>query len=130
MPDYSVPKDIAEYLEDQTIGTVGTDIFAGFMPDDPDNCIAIYQYAGNKPDLGQDLDTPGVQIVIRNSVLATALTKAKTVFDTLHEATWITSMESGKSYYYIEATGMPMQTASDKKGLHHIIINFMVTKET
>ena len=128
MVDYSMPRDIAKFLETQAIGTVGTDIFVGLMPDSPSNCIAVYQYAGQKPQLGLDLEEQGLQVRVRNSSWATAMTKAKSIYDLLHEKTWDTTMESGKVVYFIEATGAMMQGGKDPKGLHHVILNFIVTR--
>lgn len=128
MVDYSMPKDIAEFLEDASVGTVGTDIFVGQMPDSPDNCITVYQYAGQKPQLGLDLEEPGLQIRVRNTSWAAAMTLAKSIYDLLHEKTWDTTMESGKVVYFIEATGSMAQGGKDPKGLYHVILNFTVTR--
>jgi len=35
--------EIGAYLATKSIGTVGTDIFLGWMPDQPDNCIALFE---------------------------------------------------------------------------------------
>jgi hypothetical protein len=64
-------QDIAEYLEDQTIGTVGTSIFVGYMPDAPAVCIALYEYAGMEPMYTHDghiVRRPGLQVVARGAV--------------------------------------------------------------
>lgn len=64
-------QDIAEYLEDHSIGTVGTDMFVGYMPDAPAACIALYEYAGRPPDRAHDgnkVTRPGLQVVVRGAV--------------------------------------------------------------
>ena len=47
--------DLAEYLEDQAVGTVGTDIFKGFMPPTPNSCVTIYDAGGNYIPQGPDV---------------------------------------------------------------------------
>lgn len=64
-------QDIAEYLEDLSIGTVGTSIFVGYMPDAPAACIALYEYAGMRPLITHDghiVYRPGLQVVVRGAV--------------------------------------------------------------
>jgi hypothetical protein len=63
--------DIAEYLEDGAIGTVGTSIFIGHMPETPAACIAVYEYAGSEPlrtHDGTTIPRPGLQVVARGGV--------------------------------------------------------------
>jgi hypothetical protein len=64
-------QDIAEYLEDHAIGTAGTSIFVGYMPDAPAVCIALYEYAGKEPYRTHDgtkIYRPGLQVVARGAV--------------------------------------------------------------
>jgi hypothetical protein len=39
-------EDITDYLSSGGVGTVGTDIFASMMPDNPDDCVAVYETGG------------------------------------------------------------------------------------
>lgn len=128
--DFNMPKDIAEYLEDVSIGTVGTDIFVAQMPDLPANCIALYQYTGEVPPLTWAGERPSLQVRVRNSVWKTGMLNAQKVQEKLHKLTYNTSMESGQIYYYIEALGSVMQMGRDKKGQYHFSQNFRVTKGT
>jgi hypothetical protein len=78
--------EIAEYLEDEAIGTVDTDIFVGFMPDDPADCICLYEYAGSAPDWtgdGKKHMNPGLQVVGRGNVHATVRAKLQEIEDLL-----------------------------------------------
>lgn len=64
-------QDVAEYLEDQSIGTIGTSIFVGYMPDAPAKCLTVYEYAGMEPERTHDgrvVRRPGLQIRARGSV--------------------------------------------------------------
>ena len=67
--------DIGTYLQYQGIGTLGADLFLGLMPDQPDNCIALFEYAGSPPDLHWNGEYPGLQVRVRNKSYAAARTK-------------------------------------------------------
>lgn len=74
--------ELCEYLEDQGIGTVGTDLFAGELPAGVINGIVLTQYPGSPPELtcgsdGWKLEMSRVQLRVRNTSEATALNKAK-----------------------------------------------------
>jgi hypothetical protein len=61
---------LAEKLQDDGVGTVGTNIFIGLMPSTPDVCIALYEYSGEPPretfnDGGASIDVPSVQVMVR-----------------------------------------------------------------
>lgn len=62
--------DILDYLADNGIGTVQTDLFVGRVPPDPDNCVVVLGQLGTTPapslDIA-DLLFPNWQVIIRNS---------------------------------------------------------------
>ena len=76
-----IAQELAEYLEDEGIGTIGTDIFVGYQPDTPDNCITIYDETAPVLDesQAQKVDLLGVQILVRNKIYLTAGEKAYTI---------------------------------------------------
>ena len=45
----SVLTDLAQRLEDEGVGTVGTDIFRGRTPDDPDELLRVQTFDGVTP---------------------------------------------------------------------------------
>ena len=123
--------DIAEYLEDQSIGTVGTNVFVGKMPPTPDLAMALFNYAGQPPDkVADDYETQGLQIKIRGATLTAgwdaAWVKANAIFEALHGLTNAT-IET-KAYHYIFATGSPAQMGFDELERPLFVINFMVIK--
>ncbi len=63
----SMLKDIADFLEDQGIGTVAADIFYSKMPDQPNDLVCLHEYAGEPPLLREQLDRPGLQVACRGS---------------------------------------------------------------
>jgi len=75
-----VDAELCEYLEDGAIGTVGTDIFVGFMPAGV-NGIVLTTYPGGAPEQtcgsnGWTIEVPRLQLRVRWSDDATAISKA------------------------------------------------------
>jgi len=61
---------LADKLQSASVATVATDLFIGLMPSSPDDCIAIYEYAGSPPlevlvDNDATLERPSVQVITR-----------------------------------------------------------------
>jgi len=122
-----VLKEIGTYLATKSIGTVGTDIFLGLMPDEPDNCIALFEYAGSPPDLHWNGEYPGLQVRVRNKSYAAARTKigeAMTALHGLHEQTL-----SGTRYLLIKARGSPEVLKRDNNNRVELFVNFEIIKE-
>jgi len=57
--------DIKDYLEQNDIGTFGADLFIGQLPPSPDDCVALFEYAGEPPDLHWNGEYPGLQVMCR-----------------------------------------------------------------
>lgn len=52
------------------VGTLASNIFLGILPESPDLCIGVFEYAGLPPyetfnDGGLSLDRPNVQVLVR-----------------------------------------------------------------
>jgi hypothetical protein len=119
--------DIGTYLQSQGIGTLGADLFLGLMPDQPDNCIALFQYAGSPPDLHWPGEYPGLQVRVRNKSYVAARTKigeAMTALHGLHEQTL-----SGTRYLLIKARGSPEILKRDNNNRVELFVNFEIIKE-
>lgn len=64
-------EDIAGYLAAEGLGTLGTDLFLGLLPDQPDSCVALYAYPGRPPAWEHDgpqpaLRYPRLQVLTRD----------------------------------------------------------------
>jgi hypothetical protein len=123
-----VLREIGTYLATKSIGTVGTDIFLGLMPDQPDNCIALFEYAGSPPDLHWDGEYPGLQVRVRNKSYATARTKIGEVMEKLHGLHEQTL--SGTRYLLIKARGSPEVLKRDNNNRVELFVNFEIIKES
>ena len=120
-------KEIGTYLATKSIGTVGTDIFLGLMPDQPDNCIALFEYAGSPPDLHWDGEYPGLQVRVRNKSYAAARTKIGEVMEKLHGLHEQTLSDT--RYLLIKARGSPEVLKRDNNNRVELFVNFEIIKE-
>jgi hypothetical protein len=79
-----MPKEICAYLQSQGIGTLETNLFWGLMPDKPDSCIALFEYAGSPPDLHWNGEYPGLQVRVRDTGYAAGREKIGEIMTALH----------------------------------------------
>lgn len=61
---------LADRLQSASVATAGVDMFIGLMPNSPDVCVALYEYAGEQPlevmrDNDATLERPSVQVLAR-----------------------------------------------------------------
>lgn len=119
--------DIATYLQAGGVGTIGTDLFKGELPPDPDNCVAIYEYAGQPPLVSVNIDRPGLQVRVRNQGYAQARAKIEQVYLLLHALANTTL--SGERYLIIRAVQSPFSMGRDSNNLLELVQNFIIMKE-
>ena len=63
---------LADRLQSASVANTGVNLFIGLMPDKPDVCVALYEYAGAPPlevmqDNAATLERPSVQVIVRAS---------------------------------------------------------------
>jgi len=97
------------------------------MPDQPDNCIALFEYAGSPPDLHWNGEYPGLQVRVRNKSYAAARTKIGEVAKKLHGLHEQTL--SGTRYLLIRARGSPEILKRDANNRVELFVNFEIIKE-
>jgi hypothetical protein len=61
---------LADRLQSASVAFAGVNLFIGLMPDKPDVCVALYEYAGAQPlevlvDNTATLERPSVQVMVR-----------------------------------------------------------------
>lgn len=123
--------DVADYLADNGYGTLGTNIFAGFMPDVTGTSIAVYQARGYVPLNPSNIERPEVHIVVRADSSADALDKANDVFNFLNKKGDVTL--NSVRYLYFRALGSPNLMYADythDPPQFWASIDFLVHKET
>lgn len=63
---------LADRLQSASVANTGVNLFIGLLPDKPDVCVALYEYAGAPPlevmrDNAATLERPSVQVLVRAS---------------------------------------------------------------
>jgi hypothetical protein len=124
--------DVAAYLQSKGVGTVNTDLFKGYLPDQPDNLVALFEYAGDPTELtmGDDdptLECPGLQVRVCNKSYPTGRAKIGAVVDALHGLA--ESVLGGKRYLLIRANQSPESIGQDANRRNEWVVNFSVLKE-
>lgn len=61
---------LADRLQSASVCFAAQDLFIGILPDQPDRCVAIYEYAGASPlevmrNEAATLERPSIQILVR-----------------------------------------------------------------
>ncbi len=94
--------DIAALLEDNGIGTMGTDIFVNDEPPDPDNCVTIYDTGGASGPVtnAKTYKEPTIQIRVRNRRYSDGYEKASLIQSVMESNSRSRYSPSGESYNY------------------------------
>lgn len=123
--------DIATYLAGKNLGTVGTDIFKGFYPDQPDNCISLFEYAGSPTELtmcgSPTLERPGLQVRVRDKDYSAGRARIGRVVDYLHGLAGTTL--GSTRYLLIRANQSPESMGTDANNRSEFVVNFSIIKE-
>jgi len=66
----TILESIGDYLVTNSLGTLGTTLFLGTLPETPDECVAVYENAGSPSAFtmgtgGIVIDYPMIQIIAR-----------------------------------------------------------------
>lgn len=125
--------EIAEYLEDEGVGTVGTDLFAGEVPADVANAVVVTQFPGRAPELtlasdGWTHEFPRLQIRVRNTDEGNALTKAAACGDALSKVANQTI--EGVRYRSVNMVQSPGLLFRDEQNRPNYGFNVEVERET
>lgn len=76
--------EVVAYLEDENVGTFGTDMFIGHEPDAPVNVVTLYPTGGRPPSPDLDKEYPSVQVRVRDISYVAGYTKAELILSLLH----------------------------------------------
>lgn len=123
--------EIAEYLEDQGVGTVGDDIFVGAQPTDPILCTIVKDTGGLPPDKYVPIKNPTCQIIARATTYLAAKNLVQASYDALVKKENFNlpnsdgSDDDGGTYiYWIEALQEPAEIGRDKNDNWEFSCNF------
>ena len=116
--------EVADYLEDQAVGTVGTDIFVGYLPESPNACIAVLDTGGMQPDPYLPTKEPTFQVFIRATNYDNGKTKLDAVRAILHQKANLQLISAGTYHYFILALSEGGHVGRDEIGRDLFSINF------
>lgn len=74
--------ELAAYLASRGIGVVARDIFVGTLPTSPVNAVMVHVDGGARPQYGDVLSRPHVQIQVRDTDVSTGAARAALIFET------------------------------------------------
>lgn len=94
--------DIALLLQANAIGTMGTDIFINDEPDEPNNCITIYDTGGTSGQVTNvtTYKQPRIQIRVRNNKQSDGHAKAEAIETLMETNSRLRYRPAGASYKY------------------------------
>ena len=130
----SMPKDIKTYLAGQG---VTDEIYIGYMPDRgaPDQCVALYAYAGQPPLISAELRIPGLQVRVRaasggyseaSDLIESIAGILKQVGDEVNEGAGSQAI-NGTTYHRIIPVQEPFELGQDDSERYTLVQNFYVT---
>lgn len=128
----SLAKDMADLLATQGVGTVGTNIYYGMMPDHddaPDECIAVIATSPLFLNPKWKRDELTFQVLIRGSKRSyeTAAAKAKAVMDALLGID--NQTVNGNTYLQWNITSGPSALGYDSRERAAFSVNFRCVQE-
>lgn len=132
--------EIATKLAALGVGTVGSTLYIGILPETPDACTSIFEYGGLGPDFkigttGIDFETPAVQVICRGVAwdYATPRANISTAYTGLAavEAATLTSSSGGTSafYHWIHPQQSPFIMERDANNRVLFACNFLCEKD-
>lgn len=124
-------QDITTLLVADGIGSPGTTLFWGHMPDMPDSCVAVYEYMGEQPvytKVGMEWERPRIQVVTRAKTHVEAVQKAQDVYAILGFVKGSTI--NGTLYDSIRARQRPFAdpNGKDDRGRFRVFCNYAIKK--
>ncbi len=117
-------EDVAQHLHNQGIGVLGTSLFKSYMPETPDNAIAVIATGGTKPDEYLPLKSPTFQVLIRNTDYQAGDAKLQAVRTALHQKINTLLIDGGIYFYKILAIAEGGPIGRDENARDSFSINF------
>lgn len=119
---------IATYLQAQSLGTLGTTLFYGYLPTASGTIAVVYDTGGDPPDARIGYDYPTFQIRTRANAGATsvsdAYTKAVAIYNVLQSLNNVT-LSDGTILIDIQAIqSAPISLDKDEMGRAEFTLNF------
>lgn len=116
--------DVADYLEINSLGTVGTDIFCGRLPDSPDDCISVHDDGGGPPDGYIPTRLQSFYVYVRATRYPDGVSRIDKIRDLLHRKS-NDELVSGQTFlFYVLAKNDGGHIGRDENGRDIFRIDF------
>lgn len=127
----SVLSDLAQLLQTEGVGTVGTDIFMVRRPDSPNTCLTLTEYQGEDNRLPGPTNIPAderlsVQVAARAESYPDAEALASQAFTALHFRH--KTLASGRRYAWSKANQSPGYIGVDANDRKLIVFNLRLRR--
>ena len=124
-------EELALFLEQRSIGTRGTDLFTGLLPETPDSAVALLERGGSQPGfvldlVGVNMENPAVSVWARDASYVTARIKSQDAMDAL--AGINNTFLSGVKYLTATPSSSPFLLKRDENDRFVIAFNVHITK--
>lgn len=118
--------DLATYLQAQSIGTMGTNLFISGFAGDTDDQVALIGTGGVEPYKDIPVARPTVQVSIRNKSYEAGIAKAYEIFNLLDQADdRLVLKAGGVDVMQVNALSEPNYLGADNSSRHLFTINFV-----
>jgi hypothetical protein len=116
-------EDLATALQAADIGTLGADLFLGWLPDAPDNALALYETGGQPPSYTHHVLTPAIvrpsiQVMVRDQEYVSGRERINDAYAVLCSLT---------SYLAIQPLQPPFALGRDAHDRPRFSVNFNLT---
>lgn len=118
-------EQIGSYLQSQSLGTPGVDLFYGSMPDSPDLIICLYETTGYQPTMSFDDDNveyPGLQIICRGTDYMETKDRINAIYKRLHGNINV------NGFMNFIAQQSPFSLGQDEQRRWEFSVNFKIVK--
>ena len=120
-----VAKQIATYLQAQGIGTIGTDLFYGYLPDKTGlPLVCVLDTGGMRPDIDLPTKRPTFQVFVRGATFVSGKEKIEAIRALLHQSHNTTLVANQTFFYYIYALSEGGHIGRNASGQDEFSMNF------
>lgn len=129
--------ELAKYIQDHSIGTVGVDIFKSYQPSPDKNTTTLYEYGGTVPQFtfattAAVWENPRIQVVNRSTDYQKARNKAELVYrlfsNVVNQTIKQTTSSVGSFYLRITPLQSPYYVTIEKHETMVVACNYQVMK--
>lgn len=117
-------QEIATYLANNAVGTLGTTVFYSHLPDASNQCVAVFDTGGTIPDRYINTKSPTFQVFVRAATYTAGRELLDTIRTLLHNQYNVQLTVGGVYCYSINALSEGGHIGQNERGLDEFSMNF------